>query len=155
MAGFFTSISSAISGGDTKLVGQIEDFAAGYLGQGEVARNLALRREEQALLAAILAEELYRSYCTVDLKRPSNPRAVEHLEGVRKAREIPLQVTGPTLDRLESALRALAVDLVKLAREKGKFETKFASADGLSESQVQPLLNAHANDLRAAKRQSA
>lgn len=152
MAGFFTAISSALSGSDAKLVSQIEEFATGYLSQGDVARNLTLRREEQLLLGAVLAEELYRSYCATELKRECSPRALEHLEGIRKAREIPLQLTGDTLDRFERALRAVAADLVKLARQRGKFETRFASADGLSESQVQPVLNAHAGEVRAARR---
>lgn len=152
MAGLFSSISSAFSGGDAKLVDQIEQFASVYLSYGEVSRGLTLQREEQSFLAALLSEELYRGYCATALKRDCNPRALEHLDSVRRARLSALSVPAQSTERLESALRAFAVDLVQLARQHGKFSQRFASADGLSETLVQPIVSAHASAVRGAKR---
>lgn len=151
MPGLFSQIAAVLSGGDGKLVSRLEEFASGYVIQGEVARTLALKREESALLNAMLAEELYRAYCA-SRKRECHPRALAHFEEVRKAREAQLSVKGPALERLESALKTVAEDLTNLARQKGKFESGFASVDGLTESLVYDALGSHVMDVKAAKR---
>ena len=153
MAGLFSSISSFFTGGDSRLVDQIEAFANGYLSYGEVGRGLTLQRNEQVFLAALLAEELYRGYCAVEAKRQCDPTALEHLEGVRRARAAAIGTSTQSLDRFEIALRAVAVDLAGLARERGKFAQRFATADGMSESLVQPIVSAHAGAVRGIKRE--
>lgn len=152
MPGLFSQIASAFSGGDDKLVTRIEEFSRNYLVQGDVGRALALKREEYALLGAVLSEELYRSYCATRLKRDCNPQAQARLEEARKAREAQLPIKGEALDQLEQALRSVAVDLINLARQRGKFDTGFASVDGLTESMVSDAIGGHLPDVKAAKR---
>lgn len=151
MPGLLSQIASALSGGDTKLVGRIEEFASGYLIQGEVSKSLALKREEAALLSAILAEELYRSYCA-SRKKECSAEMTSRLLNIRRDRESRLQLKGAALERLEAALRTVAVDLTNLAQQRGKFETQFASVDGLTESQVTDAIGTHAAEVKAAKR---
>jgi hypothetical protein len=153
MAGLFSSISSAFSGGDARFVDQIEQFASVYLSTGDVPHGLSLQRDEQALLAALLSEELYRRYCESETKRECDPRAIERLSGKRQARESALKASAQTVEHLESALIAVAVDLSELARRRGKFTQRFASADGLSETLVQPIISTHASNVRGARRE--
>jgi len=152
MPGLFSQIAAALSGGDTKLVTRIEEFTGAYLTQGEVARTLGLKREEQALLGAILAEELYRTYCAEQLKRECAPSATARLEEARKAREAQVPMQGESLAQFEAALKPVAADLVNLARQRGKFESGFASADGLTESLVNDAIASRVTDVRAARR---
>lgn len=151
MPGLFSSIAAKLSGGDDKLVNQIEEFASAFVTQGEVSRALALKREETALLDAILAEELYRAYCA-DKGKECNPKSAARLEEARKAREAQIQAQGEALARLEEAFRAVALDMVTLARQRGKFASGFASADGLTESMVSEAIAPRAAEVKAAKR---
>ncbi len=153
MPGLFSQIAAVFSGGDDKLVTRIDEFAEGYVVQGDVARALALKREETALLDALLAEELYRSYCAAQPKgKECSPKAVAHFEAARKEREAQVGLTGESLERLEAALKTVAGELATLARQKGKFDSSFASVDGLTESLANEAIATRVADVKAAKR---
>jgi len=152
MPGLFSQIASRFSGGDIKLVARIEEFAGAYVAQGEVGRTLALKREETALLDAILAQELYRSYCAEHLKKECTPEASARLQAVLQGREGQSGLQGEALARFEEVFRTIAHDLVGLAKQRGKFESGFTSADGLTESLVSEAIVSRATDVKAARR---
>jgi hypothetical protein len=151
MPGIFATIASALTGGDTRLVGRVEEFASGCLIQGDVAKLLGLKREDVGLLGAILAEELYRSYCASH-NRECNQDTLAHFTGAVKAHETQVGLADVALQRFEAALREVAVDLTNLARQKGKFESGFTTVDGLTESLVSDALGSHALDVKSARR---
>ena len=154
MPGLFSKIGSAFSGSgqDDKLVSRIEEFASGYVSQGDVPRTLGLRHEEVALLDAMLAERLYNSYCADEAKRAPAEKSAAHFAMQRKECAARLGLTPDAQARLEQALEHVADDLVDVARRKAKIKTAFDSVDGLTESVVSARISLRVTEVKAARR---
>ncbi len=154
MPGLFSKIGSAFAGAgqDDKLVSRIEEFAAGYVSQSEVSRTLGLRREESALLDALLADRLYKAYCGDQAKRVPAEKVVSHFALARKECIARLGLTPDAQARLEEALEHVADDLTDIARQQAKIQSAFDSVVGLTESIVSARIMPRATEVRAARR---
>ncbi len=151
MPGLFSKMFSG-SGQDDKLVTRIEEFANGYVSQGEVPRTLGLRHEEVALLDTMLAERLYNAYCADQAKKAPGEKTASHFAVERKECVARLGLAPDAQARLEQALEHVADDLVDIARQKAKIKAGFDSVDGLTESVVSAKISLRVPEVKAARR---
>ena len=154
MPGLFSRIGTAFSGSgqDDKLVSRTEQFSNEFIFQSEVPKTLGLRREEAALLETILAEQLYRAYCSEQTKKTPNASALEHFAQARKEREALTGLSADSQTRLREALERVAGDLVEIARQRRKIQSGFDSVDGLTESIVSARISLRVPEIKASRR---